>query len=246
MMLQKNHGNQPHLSEKNEYVIADSTQSSHPESVAIMEWSTNTIAASPKKTTQAQIYIVAAFFFIFLYVLWLMWGNLRENISTVIAGGLTLAIFATYSILLGVRQKTVFKYTINKDGGTLEYYLYYPDFTNWLFKIIPALIILLFIGVALYTGSLLFLVGPVAIALGSARFLLGWKNEIHTRKSSPWNEYNLVTIDHKRRMVIAHRTDPTLGFEARFPNKQLLDQYLITIKKLLPNTAIYTEKSWEW
>ncbi|MFJ2682314.1 permease [Pseudomonas sp. NPDC087342] len=246
MMLQKNHESQPHPSEKTEYQMADSTPTSPPTSTTIMECSTTTIAASPKKTTQAQIYIVAAFFFIFLYVLWLTWGNLKENISTIIAAGATLAIFAAYSILLGARQKTVFKYIINKDAGFLEYFLYYPDFTNLFFKITPILIILFFIGVALCTGSLLFLVGPVAIALGSACFLLGWKNEVHTRKSTPWNEYNFVTIDHKRLMVIVHRTDPTLGFEARLPNKNSLDQYLITIKKLLPSTAIYTENSWEW
>ncbi|MFL1517812.1 permease [Pseudomonas prosekii] len=246
MTSQKNHENLLHPSGENEHAFADSTQPPYFESAPLMEWSTNTIAASPQKTTQTQIYIFTIFFFIFLYVLWLMWGHLEENMSTVVAAGSTLAIFATYSILLGVRQKTVFKYIINKDRGYLEYYLYYPDFTNWLFKIIPALIILLFVGVALYTGSLLFLIGPVAIALGSARFLLCWKNEKHTRKSTPWNEYNFVTIDHRRLMVITHRSDPTLGFEARFPNKELLDQYLITIKELLPETAIYTEKSWEW
>ena len=79
---------------------------------------------------------------------------------------------------------------------------------------------------AIYTHSLLFLVGPAAIALGSAKFLLGWKNKTTQLTSSPWQEYNFVTIDTKRLMVVAHRTNPTVGFEARLPNKELLDQYL--------------------
>lgn len=246
-MLRNNNDQEPLNLGKSEHLAAnDSTQTIQSKTPTIMEWSINSIAAAPKKTTQAQVYIITAFFLIFLYVLWLMWDNLSENISSIIATGTALAIFATYSILLGVRQKTVFKYSIYKDRGHLEYFLHYPSIANWLFKIAPALTILLFISVAIYTRSLLFLIGPVAIALGSARFLLGWKNETHSKNSTPWHEYNFVTIDRKRLMVITHRTDPTLGFEARLPNKQLLDQYLSTIKILLPSTAVYTEKDWEW
>ncbi|WP_143505373.1 hypothetical protein [Pseudomonas sp. ICMP 460] len=105
---------------------------------------------------------------------------------------------------------------------------------------------LLFVGAAIYTQSPAFLVGPAALALGSAKLLLGWKNESKYIKSSPWLEYNSVTIDTKRLMVVTHRTNPTVGFEARFPNKKLLDHYISAIKPLLPASAKYEEKSWNW
>ena len=190
-------------------------------------------------------YIIGALA-LFTYFTWLMWdaitGSAGFFIGTVCA---SVAYFA-YMIMLVIRQKTIFNYNIKIQSGSVEHFLHYPDFAGPLFKGIAIFTILFFLGVALVTGSLLFLVGPAAISLGAARTLLTWENKIHNEESLPWNEYNFVTVDRKRSMIITHRTDITLGFEARFSNKELFEQYLQFLHSVLPPTAEYMEKDWEW
>ncbi|PBQ13866.1 permease, partial [Pseudomonas congelans] len=70
----------------------------------------------------------------------------------------------TYFVGLLIRQKTIYNYTLKTDGATVEYYLHYPDFASSFFKGIAIFVILVFVFVAILTGSLLFLVGPVAMA----------------------------------------------------------------------------------
>ncbi|MBK5375820.1 permease [Pseudomonas sp. TH43] len=215
------------------------------EHTPLMSWTTKAIPASPRKIRQAELQIIVGFSLIFLYAAWLASVKIDNSIGISATTGLALIAFATYIIMVIVRQKTVYNYTISSEKGRVDYYLHYPDFAGTLFKSIAALAILSFIGTAIYTGSFLFLIGPVAMALASAQFLLFWKNETHTRNSTLWHNYNFVTVDHERLMVITHCTDQTVGFEARFPDKQLLEKYLKTLKTLLPETAIYTQKKWE-
>ncbi|EGH99956.1 hypothetical protein PLA106_28061, partial [Pseudomonas amygdali pv. lachrymans str. M302278] len=99
--------------------------------------------------------------------------------------------------------------------------------------------------VAVLTGSLLFLIGPVAMAFIAALKLLNWENPIHHEQSLPWGEYNFVTVDRKRLMIITHRTDVTLGFEARFKHEMLFNKYLNFLHTVLPPTAEFTEKAWK-
>ena len=62
--------------------------------------------------------------------------------------------------------------------------------------------------------------------------------------SIPWDQYNSVTVDRKRRFVVTHTTDQTLGFEARLPNDELLEQYLAFLRSVLPPSAQFTERKW--
>ncbi|EPM94125.1 hypothetical protein A249_20755, partial [Pseudomonas syringae pv. actinidiae ICMP 18804] len=64
----------------------------------------------------------------------------------------------------------------------------------------------------LLTGSLLFLIGPVAMAVVAAVKLLNWENPVHHRQTAPWHLHEFVTVDHKRLMVIIHCDDVTTGF----------------------------------
>ncbi|RMO04213.1 hypothetical protein ALQ47_02253 [Pseudomonas cichorii] len=180
------------------------------------------------------------------YFAWLMWNVITESAGFFVSFVCVAVISSIYMIMLVIRQKTIFNYRIKKQSGSVEHYLHYPDFAGPLFKGIAIFTVLFFLGVALVTGSLLFLVGPAAMALGAARTLLNWENKIHNEESLPWGEYNFVTVDRKRSMIVTHRTDITLGFEARFPNKDLLEQYLQFLHAVLPPTAEFTEKDWEW
>ncbi|WP_201005081.1 permease [Pseudomonas cichorii] len=213
---------------------------------AVMIWSIKTIECSPKELKKAYLAVVTACLLPFLYCLWLLWEDLPEALDMLIAFGCAPVVFGTYLIVFAVRQKAMFNYHITLNGGSVEYYDYYPNFAGPFFKGIAIFTILLFLGVALVTGSLLFLVGPAAISIGAARSLLNWENKINNEQSLPWNEYNFVTVDRKRSMIITHRTDITVGFEFRFPDKELFEQFLQFLHSVLPPTAEFMERDWEW
>ncbi|MFH7365499.1 permease, partial [Pseudomonas syringae pv. tagetis] len=74
----------------------------------------------------------------------------------------TFAGAAFYLIALIVRQKSIYNYTLKTDGATVEYYLHYPDFASSFYKGVAIFVMLVIVLVAILTGSMLFLVGPVA------------------------------------------------------------------------------------
>ncbi|NVL35562.1 permease, partial [Pseudomonas syringae pv. actinidiae] len=122
----------------------------------------------------------------------------------------------------------------------------YPDFASSFFKGIAIAVILIFVFIALLTGSLLFLIGPVAMAFIAAVKLLNWENPVHHRQTAPWHLHEFVTVDHKRLMVIIHCDDVTTGFAARFPSKELMTKYLAFLHEVLPLSAEYIEKASNW
>ncbi|MBX8577903.1 permease [Pseudomonas cichorii] len=213
---------------------------------SVMMWSVKTIDCPPKEFMRFQVSFMVGALALLTYFAWLMWDAITESAGFFISFIYVSVASLTYMIMLVIRQKTIFNYHIKTQSGSVEHFLHYPDFAGPLFKGIAIFTILLFLGVALATGSLLFLVGPAAISIGAARTLLNWENPTYNEESLPWNEYNFVTVDRKRSMIITHRTDTTLGFEARFPTKVLFEQYLQFLHSALPPTAEFTEKDWEW
>ncbi|RMO79093.1 Permease of the major facilitator superfamily [Pseudomonas syringae pv. primulae] len=162
--------------------------------------------------------------------------------------GLILALGGVLAYFIGllIRQKTIYNYTLKTDGATVEYYLHYPGFASSFFKGIAVAVILIFVFIALLTGSLLFLIGPVAMAVIAAVKLLNWENPVHHRQTAPWGLHEFVTVDHKRLMVIIHCDDATTGFAARFPSKELMAKYLAFLHEVLPPSAEYIEKASNW
>lgn len=212
----------------------------------IINWSIKTIARPPKEIFFAQSAMIIICSTMLSVGLWGGWDSYSKDPSLAIYIVVAALGGATYFIFLGIRQKTIYHYTIKTDRASVEYYLHYPDFASALFKGIALFVIMLFVLVALITGSLLFLVGPVAIAFIAALKLLNWENPIHHEQSLPWGEYNFVTVDRKRLMIVTHRTDVTLGFEARFRHEVLFNKYLSFLHTVLPSTAEFTEKRWKW
>lgn len=81
----------------------------------------------------------------------------------------------------------------------------------------------------------------------SALNIMEWKpppSELET--SMVWEKYNAVTIDRRYRIIVIHRTDLTIGFEARLPNKELFEQYLAFLRTVLPEVTTYREEVWKW
>ncbi|KPW32793.1 Permease of the major facilitator superfamily [Pseudomonas coronafaciens pv. atropurpurea] len=79
--------------------------------------------------------------------------------------------------------KTLYNYTIKTDCAHPDYYLHYPDFASSLFKGIAIAVIPVFVLIAALTGSILFLIGPVAVAFVAAVKLPNWENPFTTNKA---------------------------------------------------------------
>ncbi|WP_044422551.1 hypothetical protein [Pseudomonas syringae group genomosp. 3] len=211
----------------------------------VLNWKIKTLARSPREMLITQFIFIAVYMTGCTLYMWGGWIMFSDNLYSLVGTILALAGIFAYFIGLLIRQKTIYNYTIKTDCAHLEYYLHYPDFASSFFKGIAIAVILIFIFVAALTGSLLFLIGPVAMAFIAALKLLNWENPINHEQSLPWGDYNFVTVDRKRLMIITHRTDVTLGFEARFKHEVLFNKYLNFLHTVLPPTAEFTEKAWK-
>ncbi|WP_397452750.1 hypothetical protein [Pseudomonas sp. NA-150] len=148
--------------------------------------------------------------------------------------------------LRGARQKTVYNYRITEQGGEVESWPDYPENMGAFFKWLSG--ISLFVVVCLIAVDPAFtwgLAGPVGIAIGGAKFFLGWKNEKKFESYPYWHLCNFVTVDRKRQMIITHQTRLDVGFDVHL-SKELFDEYLATLKAVLPPTAVFTETPWKW
>ncbi|MBD8574521.1 permease [Pseudomonas syringae] len=214
--------------------------------IHIFQWTTKTV-------NQPRSDIHGAFYFCFGTPMicisgftWWWWEKMDVMLGLWVSLCITTTVVPLIFLAI-LRQKTVFNYKIQADYGEVEHQLYFPDFASDLFQGIAAFAILIFVGVALLTGSLLFLFGPAAIAAGAAMQLMNWeKPPVEHEKSLPWSEYNFVTVDRKYQVIVTHRTMLNLGFEARFPNKELFEQYLAFLRTALPPSATFTETVWKW
>ncbi|MCF5746857.1 MULTISPECIES: permease [Pseudomonas syringae group] len=212
----------------------------------ILNWKIKTIARPPKEIMITQLGLTAIHLIAASLLVWGGWDHFLENSNFLIMVILMFTGHFAYYIGLLIRQKTIYNYTLKTDGATVEYYLHYPDFASSFFKGIAISVILIFVFIALLTGSLLFLIGPVAMAVIAAVKLLNWENPVHHRQTAPWHLHEFVTVDHKRLMIIIHCDDVTTGFPARFPSKELMNKYLAFLQEVLPESTEYTEKASNW
>ncbi|KPW28285.1 Permease [Pseudomonas amygdali] len=217
-----------------------------PKNKDVLNWKIKTLARSPREMMITQSIFIAVYVIGSTLYMWGGWIMFSDSLYSLVGTILALAGILAYFICLLIRQKTIYNYTIKTNCAHLEYYLHYPDFASSFFKGIAIAVILIFVFIAALTGSLLFLIGPAAMACIAAVKLLNWENPIHHEQSLPWDEYNFVTVDRKRLMIITHRTDVTLGFEARFQHEVLFNKYLNFLHTVLPSTAEFTEKAWKW
>ncbi|KAA8691207.1 Uncharacterized protein ALO80_00657 [Pseudomonas caricapapayae] len=211
----------------------------------VLNWKIKTLARSPREMMITQSTFIAVYLTGSTLFIWGGWIMFSDSLYSLVGTILALAGILAYYLCLLIRQKTIYNYTITTNHALVEYYLHYPDFASYFFKGMAIAVIMLFVFVAILTGSMLFLVGPVAMACIAAIKLLNWENPIHHEQSLPWDEYNFVTVDRKRLMIITHRTDVTLGFEARFQHEVLFNKYLDFLHTVLPSTAEFTEKAWK-
>lgn len=151
-----------------------------------------------------------------------------------------------YCLYFMLRPST-FHYRIYPECGEVDVQLHYAKYTKHIFNGIAVIAIVVLLGLAAFVGSLLFLLGPVALMIISALNIMEWKpppSELET--SMVWEKHNAVTIDRRYRIIVIHRTDLTIGFEARLPNKELFEKYLAFLRTVLPEVTTYREEVWKW
>ncbi|WP_434680660.1 permease [Pseudomonas sp. R1-18] len=209
-----------------------------------MQWSIKSISGSPRDVFWLQLITISAHIITLTYAYFILWSILMDEPVFLVSITALLSIQAALYIM-AIRTKTLYQYNIHSTHGELEYQLQPPMHTSAFFKGFAFVGIFLLILMALMAGSLLFLTGVGAMAFMAAMRLLTWKNPIKREWSGPWDEYNFVTVDRKRRVVVTHITDTTLGFEARLPDDALFEQYLAFLRSVLPPTAQFTEKKWD-
>lgn len=209
-----------------------------------LSWSVYQMSGSPPMIYQrhAMIFLAGVLAWGMFYLIW------RPAIDNDLAARSVFFSTAAATViwfLKVARQKTVYHYEIYRSHAKLTHWLYYSELEVKAIKYIAIIIILIFAAMVLVTGSLLFLVGPAAIGFLAALRLMNWQNPVTHEDSLPWHEYNFVTVDRKRRVIVTHRTDITLGFEARLPDDELFEKYLALLRTSLPPTAEFMEKKWD-
>ena len=175
--------------------------------------------------------------------------HLLENEQSVFLSlrfGTVMTLMSIYLWTLVVRQKTIYRYTITDSFGVVESKLHFPKAAGTLFKSISILFLVFIIGLAVFEQSLiLLLAGPTGMAVVAARFFIQWTNTPQIETSAEWSSYKFVTVDRKRKIILAQETEFMVGFEAKLPN-ELFDKYLDTLRSLLPAGAIFSEAEMKW
>lgn len=212
----------------------------------LMSWSIRTSTTTPSDRQGIYGIFLGAPLATCTYITWRMRNSITEDFEIWLMLCLSIATMGLLTVAM-LMQKTAFNYKIHLNEGEMEQQLYFPDFAGGLFKGIAAITIIFFVLVAILTGSLLFLLGPVAVALGSALKLMNWERPpVEYEKSMPWGDHHFVTVDRKYRIIVVHTTDITTGFKARFPKKDLFEQYLAFLHTVVAPHAEFTEKVWKW
>ncbi|WP_397451465.1 hypothetical protein [Pseudomonas sp. NA-150] len=214
------------------------------EGKTLMRW---TIKAHPHPMHLVDITMgVATLLPISLIVYGYFFQPLGDNDDSLVYTGVIVLCCCLFLWIRGARQKTVFNYRITDQGGEVESWPDYPENMGAFFKWLSG--ISLFVVVCLIAVDPAFvwgLAGPVGIAIGGAKFFLGWEIEKKFEAYPYWHSCNFVTVDRKRRMIIAHQTRLDVGFDVHL-SKELFDVYLNTLKAVLPSTAVFTEAPWKW
>ncbi len=170
--------------------------------------------------------------------------NLEKNMDDllIISFGMYV-IFGLFTLIY--RQKTVYNYRIDEVQGECESYLYFPSYAGALFNGVAILCFVVVLAAAVMMQSLIPFLGTGAVGLGYAGRLLGWKPTINNEKSLPWREYGFITLDYRRKMIVAHRTDITLGFELRCFTQQRFEECLAFLRTVLRPDVEFLERDWD-
>ncbi len=197
----------------------------HEHGPAIMKWTCKMREVADKHINIMQFWMFMGATGVSGMGFYVLRDNLEKNMDDllIISFGMYV-IFGLFTLIY--RQKTVYNYRIDDVQGECESYLYFPSYAGALFNGVAILSFFAVLAAAVMMQSLIPLLGAGAVGLGYAGQLLGWKPAINNDESLPWKEYGFITLDYKRKIIVAHRTDITLGFELRCFTRQRFDECL--------------------
>ncbi len=209
-----------------------------------LEWQCKMRAVADKHINRMQLWMFVGATGMAAIPLLAQWANdLGHLDDSLIMSAMAYAAMAVFVPM--VRQKTVYNYRINEEQGECESYLYFPSYAGALFNGVAILSLVAVFAAAVMMQSLIPLLGAGAVGLGYVGQLLGWKPTINNEKSLPWKEYGYITLDYKRKMIVAHRTDITLGFELRCFTQQRFEDCLAFLRTVLRPDVEFLERDWD-
>ncbi len=218
----------------------------HEKHKTLMNWSLKALDQSPNEKTINIGACLTGPALNIVFVLWALYTGDEDDqaLGLWLIPGMLLLSWAFIAMIL---QKTLFNYRVYPDHIESDDCLYYPDYTEDLFKGIVIVFVLAVMFLGIFTGSALLTVfGPVFILVGTGGALMSWQRpEPRHHPGLPWDEFNFVTVDRKYRIIVHHCTDVPQGFDVRFPDDDLLEQYLAFLHTVLRPTVKYTEKVWQ-
>ena len=206
-----------------------------------MQWSTTGVSGSPRDALLYRYFAASVALAIWGFMTFL-WG-IEGNEGFILTNALVLGTICG-SAAAARETKVIYRYRVFNTHARLAYCLKIPRHAGTFCKGFAVFGLCCAFIIGIISGSFLIFAGPGGIAIFAALRLLDMKPPKKRDWSVPWDEYNFVTVDRKRRFVVTHTTDETLGFEARLPNDELLEQYLTFLRSVLPPTAQFTEKKW--
>ncbi|MBD8495282.1 hypothetical protein [Pseudomonas syringae] len=226
--------------------ISPDNRNQSSETPLLMSWSLKTLAHSPRDRIVIPIACMAVPIVNAILSLWAFFMGIEQD-QTLGVDFLPGTLLIGWAFLAMVRQKTLFNYRVYPDHIESDDSLYYPDYTEDLFKGIVIVFVLAVMFLGIFTGSALLTVfGPVFILVGTGGALMSWQcPEPRHHPGLPWDEFNFVTVDRKYRIIVHHCTDVPQGFDVRFPDDDLLEQYLAFLHTVLRPTVKYTERVWQ-
>lgn len=207
----------------------------------VMQWSSRRVNGPPRELVIFKLLLIAVACG-FLALTAFLFGA-EEHLEFIICIGL-METFICSILIIGRELKTIYRYKIFKTHARLAYCLDIPKQIGTLLKGFAIFGIVCIFLIGLMSGSILVLAGPCGIAIFAALRLLDMKIPKKRDWSPPWDEHYFVTVDRKRRFIVTHVSDQTLGFEARLPNDDLFEQYLAFLHSVLPASAQFIEKKW--
>lgn len=206
----------------------------------ILQWSSRYVDGPPRDLMLFKLLLIAMASGLWGFVAFL---SGTDELELIIYIGLMQA-FICSTLIAGREVKTIYRYKIFTTHARLAYCLDIPKQASTTFKGFAIFGIACMVIIGLMSGSILMLAGPSGIAVIAALRFLNMKIPKKRDWSPPWDEHNYVTVDRKRRFIVTHVSDQTLGFEARLPNDDLFEQYLAFLHSVLPASAQFIEKKW--
>ncbi len=210
--------------------------------LAIMTWTCKMREAADKHINRFQLLMFIAATAIAAIPALNAWTSSRTDGLLIFC---LIPYVATAVFVPMVRQKTVYNYRINEEQGECESYLYFPSFAGALFNGIAILGFVVVLAAAIMMQSLIPLLGAGAVGLSYAGRLLGWQPTITVDQSLLWKEYGCITLDYKRKMIVAHKTNIDIGFEFRFPDEKLFAEFLDFLKPRLRSDVEFLKRDWD-